>query len=182
VADGRAAVPVTVNGWQRGWRLPATGSTEVEETFTANTAYRAALVLGAVTALALIGIVLVRGRRPRHVADAQQPRDLSIGGFLGMFALLGLVAGTAGVAVALIGAAIGSKVATRREPAAWWVAATLLPAVGCYAWWAIAGGDVPVIPWRFPQLCAALSLGVVVGVVWRRRPGASDMNGLSTTR
>jgi arabinofuranan 3-O-arabinosyltransferase len=182
VADGRAAVPVTVNGWQRGWRLPATGSTEVEETFTANTAYRAALVLGAATALALIGIVLVRGRRPRHVADAQQPRDLSIGGFLGMFALLGLVAGTAGVAVALIGAAIGSKVATRREPAAWWVAATLLPAVGCYAWWAIAGGDVPVIPWRFPQLCAALSLGVVVGVVWRRRPGASDMNGLSTTR
>ena len=64
VAEGRSVAPVTVNGWQRGWRLAGTGPTDVAETFGPNESYRVALVAGAATALLLLGIALVRGRRP----------------------------------------------------------------------------------------------------------------------
>ncbi len=179
-ADGREPVAVTVNGWQRGWRLTGTGSTDVEETFGPDRSYRLALAVGAVGAVALAVIAFVKGRR-RPVADAEAARHVGVVGVIAMLALVGLVTGTSGVACAVVGVAMGVLVAHRREVPALLVAAPLAAAVGCYAWWAVAGGDVPVIPWRFPQLCAALSLGVVIGLL-ARRPGASDMNGRSTTR
>lgn len=178
-ADGRTAVPVTVNGWQRGWRLAGAGSTDLSETFTPNRSYRVALIVGAVTAATLLGLACVKGRR-RPIADPQPAGRTGVVGLVAMIAVLGLVTGTVGVICAVAGAAIGMILARRQEVSAALIAAPLAAAVACYTWWAVAGGDVPVIPWRFPQLCAALSLGVVLGVL-ARRPGASDMNGRSTT-
>ncbi|MEJ7633453.1 alpha-(1-_3)-arabinofuranosyltransferase family protein [Aeromicrobium sp.] len=179
--EGRSVTPVTVNGWQRGWRLAGTGPTDVAETYAPNASYRAALVAGALGVLALLCIALIRGSRPRPGPDVWSAGRASPVGVIAMIAVLGFTAGTIGVVCALAGMALGAWVAARREASGWTVAGPLAVAVGCYVWWAVAGGDIPVIPWRAPQLCAMASLGVVVGVL-ARRPGASDMNGRSTAR
>ncbi|MRK02101.1 DUF3367 domain-containing protein [Aeromicrobium sp. S22] len=182
--DGESAEAVTVNGWQRGWIVPETGSSTVEETFTADVPYRSALVAGAVGVLALVAITLVPGRGSRRRMKPDADGAVAPWGpitFVAMVATVGLVAGTAGVACAAVGGAVAVALSERRMAVIAWIGGLLLVAVGCYVGWALTDQDVPVVSWRLPQLCAAASLGAVAaGVGWSR--GRSAMPGTSTNR
>ena len=58
-ADGTALTPVTVNGWQQGWVVPAGTSGTVTLSFASNAVYRAGLVggLALLPMLALLALV-----------------------------------------------------------------------------------------------------------------------------
>lgn len=182
--DGESVEAVTVDGWQRGWIVPATGSTVVEETFAPDVPYRAALVAGAVSVVALVGIVLVPGRRRRRRMEPDTEDAVTPWGpvtFVAMVAAIGLVAGTAGAVCALAGGAVAVGLAGRRVGAIAWIGGLLLVGVGCYVGWVLSDQEAPVVSWRLPQLCAAVSLGAVAaGVGWSR--GRSAMPGTSTNR
>lgn len=101
--DGAALTPVTVNGWQQGWVLPAGAQGTVTLHFPANTAYRTSLVTG----LALLPLLALLAwwpgrRRPDHRRGA--PVGAAGGGgdqSLGVGVLLGGAAGAAVFGTAL---------------------------------------------------------------------------------
>ena len=72
-ANGSALAPVTVNGWQQGWVLPAGTAGPVTLSFTSNAPYRAGLIggLALLPVLALLAFLPVR--RPRPAAEAARP-------------------------------------------------------------------------------------------------------------
>ncbi|MGE2833210.1 alpha-(1-_3)-arabinofuranosyltransferase domain-containing protein [Mycobacterium sp. SMC-4] len=62
-ADGSALRPITVNGWQQGWVLPAGPDTTVTMTFTSNTSYRVGLITGLALLPILAALALIPSRR-----------------------------------------------------------------------------------------------------------------------
>ncbi|MDQ2637165.1 MAG: alpha-(1-_3)-arabinofuranosyltransferase, partial [Actinomycetota bacterium] len=75
-ADGTVLTPVTVNGWQQGWVLPAQTAGPVTLTFDSNSLYRAGLIggLALLPVLALLAFLPVRRRRePEEPARVWRP-------------------------------------------------------------------------------------------------------------
>jgi arabinofuranan 3-O-arabinosyltransferase len=106
--DGTVLKPITVNGWQQGWVLPAGTSGMVALDFTSNTTYRVGLFGG----LALLPLLLLLGLLPvRHEPARQEPaRPWQPGPFGAGAAVLAvgfLVSGFVGIAV--VGVAIGLR-------------------------------------------------------------------------
>ncbi|MGE2725252.1 alpha-(1-_3)-arabinofuranosyltransferase domain-containing protein [Mycolicibacterium pulveris] len=104
-ADGTALTPVTVNGWQQGWVLPAQTSGTVTLTFASNTFYRAGLIggLALLPVLALLALLPAR----RRLEPVDPPRVWRPGRMATTVAVLGVgavVSGAAGVVV--VGAAL----------------------------------------------------------------------------
>jgi arabinofuranan 3-O-arabinosyltransferase len=100
--------PITVNGWQQGWVLPAGTSGMVALDFKSNTTYRVGLFGG----LALLPLLLLLGLLPvRHEPARQEPaRPWQPGPFGAGAAVLAvgfLVSGFVGIAV--VGVAIGLR-------------------------------------------------------------------------
>jgi arabinofuranan 3-O-arabinosyltransferase len=106
--------PVTVNGWQQGWVLPAGTAGTVRLDFASNTLYRAGLVSGLalLPLLALLAFLPVRGRRPPdEPARPWQPAPAAAA-----FAVLAAGAVISGVAgVIAVGAALVVKYLLRRR-------------------------------------------------------------------
>lgn len=107
-ADGAVLTPVTVNGWQQGWVLPAQTAGTVTLTFDSNTFYRAGLIggLALLPVLALLAFLPVR-RRPE---PAEPPRVWRPGRAATSVAVLtagAVVSGAVGVVV--VGAALGTR-------------------------------------------------------------------------
>lgn len=109
---GRDLEPVTVDGWQQAFLLPAdedarTGGT-VEVRYAPDTTYRAGLLVGALALVALGAVLLLTRRRwagPDHppVGPARLPTSLlAVGGVV----VVGVLAGWGGVVVGLVAAAV----------------------------------------------------------------------------
>ena len=130
---GRTATPVTVDGWQQGFQLPA-GARSVDVSFAPNLAYRSGLALGGVL---LLGSVLLylwwwrRGLRDAHgpvgvarMAGTATAVGMALGG--------GLVAGWAGFGVVVAAIPILMVVSSRSRDVALTIGVTPLALVGIW--------------------------------------------------
>jgi len=110
-AGERTLRPLTVDGWQQGWVLPAGAATEVTLRYGPDRVYRSGLGIGAVAALALVGLAGAPARnRPREpTVSGRSIGRLGRGGLV--LAVVALVAGPVGLA--LVGVLLG---ATLRWP------------------------------------------------------------------
>lgn len=141
-ANGTTLTPVTVNGWQQGWVLPAGTSGTVTLEFSSNRQYQLGL-FGGLALLPLLALLAAwPTRRPCTDAPAQpwQPPAAIVG-----VVLLGtgaLIAGVVGVGV--LAAAIGLRYLLRRRPTALHRLSVGLAAGGL----TLAGAVLSAYPWR----------------------------------
>ncbi len=70
--DGKSLTPVTLDGWQQGYVVPAGAGGMITLTFAPTTAYHAWIIFSAVGALLLVAIAVARRRR-RTVHDQMDP-------------------------------------------------------------------------------------------------------------
>ena len=141
-ANGATLTPITVNGWQQGWVLPAGTAGTVTLEFASNAPYRAGLFGGLALLPILALLALCPTRRACHDAPAQpwQPPTVVVGGAV---LLVGaLVSGIAGVAV--LGVAIGARQLLRRRPV---LRDNLTVGIAAGSL-TLAGAVLSVYPWR----------------------------------
>ena len=184
-AGGHGLEAVQVNGWQQAWIAPAGTSGAVDLTFAPNRTYHAGLIVGAVAALLLL--ILAAWRRysdtPRETGAGRRMGRRGLGAFAaaGLVSAVvlggvpGLVAGVAGAGLAIL--------ASRRFGEPEWLVTVPL---------AIAGVLYAIRPWggagtwagttELPQICVAVTLGIVAGLVGSDRQALSRKNGSSITR
>lgn len=111
---GVTLAPVTVNGWQQGWVVPAGTQGTVTLDFASNATYRAGLIGGLAVLPLLLLLAFVPMRRPGPPAPAARPwhpRPLVIGAATAVAA--GVISGLVGVLAA--GAAVGARYLLRRR-------------------------------------------------------------------
>jgi arabinofuranan 3-O-arabinosyltransferase len=114
-ADGAELSPVTVNGWQQGWVVPAGTSGSVTLSFGSNTVYRAGIGGGLALLPILALLALVPARRPPPPAGPAEPwRPNGVATGAAILVLGAVIAGTTGVVV--VGAAIGVRYLLRDRP------------------------------------------------------------------
>jgi len=114
-ADGAELSPVTVNGWQQGWVVPAGTSGSITLSFGSNTVYRAGIGggLALLPILALLALVPARRQPPR--ADPAEPwRPGGVATNAAILVLGAVIAGIAGVMV--VGTAIAVQYLLRDRP------------------------------------------------------------------
>jgi arabinofuranan 3-O-arabinosyltransferase len=107
-ADNSALAPVTVNGWQQGWVLPAGTVGPVTLSFTSNMPYRAGLIGGLALLPLLALLALLPVRRPGPPAEPSrpwQPGPVTTG--VAVIAGAAMISGIAGAVVG--GAALGMR-------------------------------------------------------------------------
>lgn len=112
--DGAPLTPVTVNGWQQGWVLPAGTEGAVTLEFASNATYRAGLIGGLALLPLLLALAFVPARRPGTPGPAARPwhpRPLAIGATVTVAA--GVISGFVGLLVAA--AAVGVRFVLRRR-------------------------------------------------------------------
>ena len=185
VRGGRAAQPVTFDGWRQGWDAPGAGSLRIH--FAPDAAYRAALGLGLATLLLLLVVAAfphrTGARRHRPVAG----RRLGTASSLGAVVITsGVVAGWAGVGAAALGVLLA--VAARRllpGAAPLVLIGPLLASGAAYVArpWGSSEGWAGELAW--PQLCCVVALSGVCALAALevsppRRRAARRMKGLST--
>ncbi len=111
---GAALAPVTVNGWQQGWVLPAGTDGTLTLDFASNATYRAGLIGGLALLPLLFALAFVPARRPGTPgvpAQPWQPHPLVIGGATTVAAAI--ISGGGGVVVAV--AALALRYLLRRR-------------------------------------------------------------------
>jgi arabinofuranan 3-O-arabinosyltransferase len=173
--NGTRLDPVTVNGWQQGWVVPAGTSGTITLTFTPNSAYRIGLAGGLALLPLLALMALWRGRRRRDDPPAR-PWAPGRWAAVAVLAASAVIAGPAGVAV--FGAAMGLQWVLRERSLQ---RATVGVSAGGLI---VAGAVLSRHPWRsvdgyaghsaVVQLLALISLAALIAstVVLRpREPG-----------
>jgi arabinofuranan 3-O-arabinosyltransferase len=166
---GARLTPVTVNGWQQGWVVPAGNPGTITLTFASNSLYRVGLAAGLALLPLLAMLALWRTRRGR--SDDPPPPPWSPGPWAAVPVLAAgaVIAGVAGVVV--IGAALGLRYALRhREQLR--DRATIAASAGGLI---LAGAALSRHPWRSVdgyaghspnvQLLALISLAAVTASV-----------------
>lgn len=184
---GGAVEPISVDGWQQGWRL-AGGVREIDLSFTPGTVYRAALGLGAVALLSLLVLALVRRRwRGSPPAAGARVVPAPLMGALGAVAF-GVIGGWWAFAVGTAAMAVTVAVTGRRVPAdaAAWISGLLVAAAAPFYWWRPLGSlDGWAGTLLAPQLLVCAGLGVLValalGAGLSKRP-FQRIEGRSTSR
>lgn len=157
--DGAELPSVRMDGWQQAWELPADVDTDIEIQFVPQQHFTAALGLGAVAAVGLVGLAATPGwqvPQPALPAKARKarPRSRRAATVLGAVTLGGVVAGLVG---ALVFTATAALRLTGRRLA---VAAGLVAAV------AIGGvGASLVVPGEFASLVRTAATLPVVAFV-----------------
>ncbi|MBW9211527.1 alpha-(1-_3)-arabinofuranosyltransferase [Mumia sp. zg.B21] len=180
---------VQVNGWQQGWVVPA-GTGDLSLEFGPSGAYRAGLLAGAVAFLGLlVSVLLMRRRRSSLPPERGRRQVWALPVLVATGVVVGLLAGTTGVLVALGGLVVGLGI--RRfspEILAW---ATGLPVAVAAAGYVVrpwGSGDGWAGEWGWPQLLVVCSLGLLAssvvagGVVGRRPRLRRRSEGTSTAR
>jgi arabinofuranan 3-O-arabinosyltransferase len=186
--NGSALEPVTVNGWQQGFVVPAGEAGDVTLRFAGDDASRTGMLVGAITgALLILGGAVValaglRGRRaqppnPHGPPLGPAPDGVVAGALASLLVLLG-GAWTAPAAVGVVGAVLLARrlPASRlpRAQAAAWVAAVAYLAAGAVLMTGPLGSADYRAGATVTQLLALLAVtAVVVGVMparwWARR-------------
>jgi arabinofuranan 3-O-arabinosyltransferase len=114
--DGTALTPITVNGWQQGWVVPANVSGPIALTFASNTPYRIGLVGGLALLPLLALLAWWPARRPRpqdEPAKTWQPGPVAAG--VTVVAMGFVISGVVGAVV--VGATLWLRHALRARPA-----------------------------------------------------------------
>ena len=183
-ADGAGLTPVTVNGWQQGWMIPAgTAPGTVTLAFESNALYRTGLVGGLALLPLLVLLALLPVRRPQPPDEPARPwRPGPVATGLGVLAVGAVISGVAGVVV--VGAAMGVRYLLRRRQKLC-DAVTVGTAAGGLI---VAGAVLSQNPWRSVdgyvghsagvQLLALIAVGALAASAvaapgTRRTPGVS---------
>ncbi len=111
--DGTRLTPVTVNGWQQGWVLPAGTGGTITLTFASNSLYRAGLGGGLALLPLLALLALLPARRPPRDDPPSRPWTLGPLAATGVLAAGAVIAGVAGFAV--FGVALGVQCLLRNR-------------------------------------------------------------------
>jgi len=164
-ADGSALAPVTVNGWQQGWVLPAGTAGPVTLSFTSNTPYRAGLI-GGLALLPLLALLAFSpcpsgGRCPQPVRrpppSDEPPRPWQPGRVTTSVAVVAAAAVISGIAGVIVGgAALGLRHLLRRREKLCEAVTVALAAGGLIS----AGAVLSQNPWRSVDGYAGHSVGV----------------------
>ncbi|MDY6996634.1 MAG: discoidin domain-containing protein, partial [Actinomycetota bacterium] len=153
--DGAPLSPITVNGWQQGWVVPAGAAGPVTMSFASNTTYRAGLIGGLALLPVLALLAFVPGRRGRSpgppVAPWQPPAALLGSATVAMAAV---VSGLAGAMVAGAAVAVGHLLGRRER--LWRTSLTATAAGGLI----LAGAVLSQNPWRSVDGYVGHSAGV----------------------
>ncbi|WP_243633052.1 alpha-(1-_3)-arabinofuranosyltransferase [Mycobacterium uberis] len=113
-STGVRLMPISVNGWQQGWVVPAGNLGTITLTFTANSLYRPGLAVG-LTLLPLLTLLALWRRRSGHADNtAVQPWTPGAWATIVVLAAGAVIAGAAGGVV--VGAALGLRYALRHRP------------------------------------------------------------------
>ncbi|MET0450473.1 MAG: alpha-(1-_3)-arabinofuranosyltransferase [Mycobacterium sp.] len=142
-SDGTALTPITVNGWQQGWIVPAGASGTIALEFSFNTPYRVGLFggLALLPVLALLAFLPLRRRAiSGDPVDPWQPGSSTAG--IAALAFGYLVSGFAGAVV--VGVAIGLRYLLRTRPRLSDRVTLGLVATGLI----LAGATLSRYPWR----------------------------------
>jgi arabinofuranan 3-O-arabinosyltransferase len=113
-SDGTPLMPITVNGWQQGWLLPAGTAGPITLTFPSNGPYRVGLIggLALLPVLALLAFLPMRRRPPpADPVPVWQPHPIAVGA--AVLAVGAAISGLAGVAV--VGIALGVRRLLRKR-------------------------------------------------------------------
>ncbi len=154
-ADGTDLSPVTVNGWQQGWVVPAGTSGTITLSFGSNAVYRAGIAGGLALLPILALLALVPARRPPPPTDPAEPwRPNAVAAGLAILAVGAVIAGIAGVVV--VGAAIGVRYLLRNRPRLNDAVTVGTSAGGLI----LAGAVLSQNPWRSVAGYAGYSAGV----------------------
>jgi arabinofuranan 3-O-arabinosyltransferase len=142
-SDGTTLTPITVNGWQQGWLVPANASGPITLAFASNTPYRIGLFGGLALLPLLVLLAFWPVRRPRQ--DAQpakpwQPGPIAAG--VAVVAMGFAISGVVGVAV--VGAALWARYALRARPSSSKRVTVGMAAGGLI----LAGAALSRYPWR----------------------------------
>ena len=154
-ADGTTLTPVTVNGWQQGWVVPAGAAGSISMSFGANAVYRAGIAGGLALLPILALMALVPPRRPPPPADPARPwQPNAVVTGVAILAVGAVIAGVAGVVV--MGAAIGVRHLLRNRPRLCDAITVGTSAGGLI----LAGAVLSQNPWRSVDGYAGHSAGV----------------------
>jgi arabinofuranan 3-O-arabinosyltransferase len=177
-AAGTRLEPVTVNGWQQGWVVPAGTSGTVTLSFDSNRPYRAGLIGGLALLPLLALLALLPARRASAESAPSRPwRPGPVLTSLGVLTVGAAVSGVPGVLV--VAAALGVRYWLRNRESCCDRITLGLAAGGLI----VAGAALSQHPWRsvdgyvghspWVQLLALISVAVVAAstVVFRPRAG-----------
>jgi arabinofuranan 3-O-arabinosyltransferase len=134
--------PVTVNGWQQGWVIPAGTSGPITLTFPSNAAYRIGLFggLALLPILALLALLPIRRPRAGEPVHPWQPRPVVLGGLA--VAAGAVISGVAGAMVVAV--ALGARYLLRQRPRP----LEMVTVGTCAAGLIVAGAALSRYPWR----------------------------------
>ncbi len=168
LADGTVLTPVSINGWQQGWVIPAGTSGTVTLSFGSNTLYRAGLAGGLALLPMLAALALVSRRR---TTDSPPVPTWALGPWAAGAAVLAgaLISGLVGALV--VGAATGLRYLLRARPRA----DKFVTLGGTAGGLILAGAALSRYPWRsvdgyaghtpWVQLLALVSIALLAASV-----------------
>ncbi|QMW67820.1 DUF3367 domain-containing protein [Mumia sp. ZJ1417] len=181
---GAGSTPVQVNGWQQGWVVDS-AEEKLALSYAPAPWYRAALIMGGLASIVLLGFTLLRRRVALPAVGERRGRSWALLAAGGVAA--GLLAGFPGVAVALLACVVGGLLHERAGEALAWLAGApvVVAAVGYVVRpWGSDTGWAGESGW--PQLLVVASLGLltsaVAGGAVRRPRLRRRIVGSSTTR
>ncbi|HTM84913.1 MAG TPA: alpha-(1-_3)-arabinofuranosyltransferase family protein, partial [Mycobacterium sp.] len=173
--DGVRLSPVTVNGWQQGWEVPAGTGGTVTLSFDSNTPYRIGLIGGLVLLGLLALLALLPARRPDPTL--QPPRPWQPGRIAAGAAVLLVgtaISGPVGFVVA--GMALGVRYLLRYRES-WREKVTLGAVAGGFI---LAGSILSQNPWRSVDGYVGHSAGVqllaLISVAMLAASAVPDLN------
>ncbi len=173
--DGTRLDPVTINGWQQGWVIPAGTTGSVTLSYPLDTGYRLAL-FGGLALLVPLGSVLLLRREDEGTdvppSRAWRSRRLAM---LGGLAAAALIAGVPGAVLYLLVAASAWGISRQWGPAR----ASRGLAIGAGTAMALSAAVLSTGPWRSPsgylgddastQALALVAVAAVVIAAWPTR-------------
>ena len=179
---GRSLTPITVDGWQQGFLLPAGLDADVRITYAPDRSYRWALLAGVLAVLLLVALAARPARRADRNGHPMTSRPVTVPIVGLLVVLLALAAGWAAVAMLVVGLAAASLIRRQRLellPVA--VGATFLGAGVLLALHPWASSDYAGDSATVQALCAVSLAGVLLSLLpnrlivsLRRRIGRSS--------